>query len=719
MDVTQQIQAAAMSGLSKGEFEALIGRKLTDSEIETFSKTKAIYKLKEQKRKSEKKYEHLNVNERVWKFRDKMAAIDNEMDIAFQNVDKNRKQFAKQSVENFIQTYLMDILFEEPPSENFKLALKQMEKALLDSRPYNIELPRGSGKTTAAEAMLLYMLAFGIRKFLVIISNNARSATGILKDIWRVISEKETAFAQDFPEICKPFELCNGATRRRQLYKGIPTEIQKNASNIVFPRLKIDGKELPTSGSVVTVRGITSGIRGMKVGTLRPDAVILDDLQNASMAANPAQVEKIMEIINKDVMNLSSKGKLAVLMTSTPIWADDLCEKIENDVSWKTTKYRAIIEYPTDIQKYGNDGLWGQYFKIFDKENITDSSHEESLQFYKDHFNEMNEGAKIFANRYKESDGHISGIQALLEKRHTIGENAFEAEMQMRPKKMSFALEISAKNILQRIGKNPQLVVPEGYLFVAAATDLNVSYAMTTTIIAFKRDLTSCVLYHGITKVHIDQKLNDIDYNQRVYDKLIEIGNELKSFGVKINGWGIDAGGRNWSTVCEFAKNSMSLVNIPACAMAGKASHIFNPFVKSRLRDAIGRTVLCGDAKEQAIAGSGVKYMFFDSDVYRETAQRAFLSPLGSQGGCQLYNGTPEEHTDFAQQVSNEQIKFVKHRPDGRNEYYWTSREPHDYLDTCSMCFAIASSQGISGSNINRGISLNKQNRHRRRFKIV
>ena len=89
----------------------------------------------------------------------------------------------------------MDVLFEDPPSENFKIALRQMEKALLDSRPYNIELPRGSGKTTAAEAMLLYMLAFGLRKFLVIISNNARSATCILKDIWRVISEKDTAFA--------------------------------------------------------------------------------------------------------------------------------------------------------------------------------------------------------------------------------------------------------------------------------------------------------------------------------------------------------------------------------------------------------------------------------------------------------------------------------------------------------------------------------------------
>lgn len=174
----------------------------------------------------------------------------------------------------------------------------------------------------------------------------------------------------------------------------------------------------------------------------------------------------------------------------------------------------------------------------------------------------------------------------------------------------------------------------------------------------------------------------------------------MKSYGVRIDGWGIDAGGRNWDAVCEFAKNSSHLCGIPSCAMAGRASHMFNPGMRSRLRDAIGRTILCGDTKEQTKAGSGYKYMFFDSDVYRECAQRAFLTALGAPGGCQLYNGTTDEHADFAQQVTAERIKFVKHKPDGRNEYYWTSDPTHDYLDTCAMCFAIASSQGINGETV-------------------
>ena len=52
------------------------------------------------------------------------------------------------------------------------------------------------------------------------------------------------------------------------------------------------------------------------------------------------------------------------------------------------------------------------------------------MNFYKEHRKEMDEGSVLFApERFKPEDGHISGLQALLEKRHTIGDAAFQAEM--------------------------------------------------------------------------------------------------------------------------------------------------------------------------------------------------------------------------------------------------------------------------------------------------
>jgi len=137
---------------------------------------------------------------------------------------------------------------------------------------------------------VLWLLATGRRKFCVIVSNNARAAGNILKDICIPVLEKETDFAQDFPEICLPFQVCNGSFRRRQLYRGRSTDIEKNAGVLRLATIYKDDVELPCSGSVVTVRGVTSGIRGLKVGRLRPDTVILDDLQSSELASSPEQV---------------------------------------------------------------------------------------------------------------------------------------------------------------------------------------------------------------------------------------------------------------------------------------------------------------------------------------------------------------------------------------------------------------------------------------------
>jgi hypothetical protein len=163
---------------------------------------------------------------------------------------------------------------------------------------------------------------------------------------------------------------------------------------------------------------------------MRPDLVILDDLQTSEDAENSASVDKLLNIIKKDVMNLAGKGKLAVLQTATPICPEDLTEKISNDVNWKTTKFPSIIKWPKDIVENGDKSLWSQYFKIYDKENVADTNHTESLNFYREHQSEMDEGSEVFnPNRFKKSDGHISALQALLEKRHIIGDAAFQAEM--------------------------------------------------------------------------------------------------------------------------------------------------------------------------------------------------------------------------------------------------------------------------------------------------
>lgn len=169
-----------------------------------------------------------------------------------------------------------------------------------------------------------------------------------------------------------PFQICDGSFRRKQTYRGELIEKAFNSSIIQLPVIKKDGVQLPNTGGILTVKGLGSGIRGLKVGKLRPDVVVCDDWQTSETADNPEQIQKMLDLLHKDVMNLSAKGKIAILFTATPIQPEDLVEQIERDINWKTTKYKAIIQFPDDIIESPDDGLWMQYFKMYDGESMDD-----------------------------------------------------------------------------------------------------------------------------------------------------------------------------------------------------------------------------------------------------------------------------------------------------------------------------------------------------------
>lgn len=113
------------------------------------------------------------------------------------------------------------------------------------------------------------------------------------------------------------------------MYKGRDCAIERNSTTISLARIVDEnGNECPTFGSIITCRGVTSGLRGMRQGKIRPDVVLVDDIQSHETAHSPEQVEKLEDILKRDVMNLSSGRKMAVICTATPIADGDLTEKL-------------------------------------------------------------------------------------------------------------------------------------------------------------------------------------------------------------------------------------------------------------------------------------------------------------------------------------------------------------------------------------------------------
>jgi len=66
----------------------------------------------------------------------------------------------------------------------------------------------------------------------------------------------------------------------------------------------------------------------------------------------------------------------------------------------------------------------------------------------------------------------------------------------MKPKRISLALDLASSVVNSRQMDVHELAVPDGYIFTAAATDLNTAYAASTAVVAFKPDMTAHVVHY-------------------------------------------------------------------------------------------------------------------------------------------------------------------------------------------------------------------------------
>lgn len=106
------------------------------------------------------------------------------------------------------------------------------------------------------------------------------------------------------------------------------------------------------------------------------------------------------------------------------------------------------------------------------------------------------------------------------------------------------------------------LEIPHDTQMTVASIDLNVSHCLTTVIVAWDKNLTGTVIYHDIHKCRIPSSLPETEYHRQVYQLLTDYTQKLKSYNLKNLMLAVDAGGANFSAVCDFCRNSKSIVGL-------------------------------------------------------------------------------------------------------------------------------------------------------------
>jgi hypothetical protein len=416
-----------------------------------------------------------------------------------------RRQACRLDLNKFLVSYFPDSTGLKPFSEDHGSVIGHEQQCVLYGGWFLNLVYRGFAKTTIGENTIIWATAYGHWKFPPLFGATSSDAEKMLESIKSELSENDRLY-EDFPEICHPIRCLEGKSQRcaSQTYSihcdacgGVPalkedetvcpacggagsipslTHIGWSGDTIVYPTLKMprgfnavggpaEGAQLvdaPSSGAIITARGLTASTRGMRHkrpdGTQqRPDGFLIDDPQTDESAASPLQVQKGLSRIRKSILKLGGHSKrIAGIVNATVIEPNDVTEHLadpKENPAWQVERIKMVRAWAGAIgrrtetrlylgAKVGGDAhkkLWlGEYQKIrnsFDRGDAHDQkrARKEATALYKKNRKKMDAGCEVSWEHCFEADVEISAIQHAYNMLIDDGEEVFASECQNQP----------------------------------------------------------------------------------------------------------------------------------------------------------------------------------------------------------------------------------------------------------------------------------------------
>ena len=594
--------------------------------------------------------------------------------------------------------YCRSLLDHRPSPIIRECLVDKIRDVILHGGQLVVEIYRGGGKTSWLVIGITWGILYGHCDFPLDIAASHPLAKAVRKMIVDLLTTSDAILA-DFPAVPTALRKMNGAVQKglSLTYNGENVGFVSSDAYLRLPMLKgKDGAPIePACGAVLACRGIGASVRGLNINGKRPGLILIDDPQTQKDAASAASVQRIDDYIHADVMNLAANTETpSVFIAITPQRVGDLAQRIADRTihpNWSVTICPFLLSLPKDF-----DDLAAEFCDAF------------NIDAANDDFQRTGSRAWYVANRERfaaatpadplafDKNTEVDAIHHALVKYASSGRDAFYAEYQLVVKREEHAFQLTPDLVISRVRKGVDMrTIPDGTVLTVAATDINPSYALSTLVVAFDVKLTGFITLYRAEPIKIAGFSNDTEFSARLFDALSRHARDIAAQGVKVDRWGIDAGGRQFDAVTRFAPLARGVV-CPgeATAMLGRGGRNWNPYVRSRIRSAINGTVRCRDMQ-------GRTWLAFNADEKKEAVQRAFVSEPGAPGGLSVFD-SGARHVELAIQMSNERIRTKTKVPsyDGLDRWaiVWESKEPHDFLDCGAMCYALAGDENLTGT---------------------
>ena len=411
---------------------------------------------------------HLTEEERVARRRKQKQAWDTRLIKAGQEIrgeewlnllagiDWDRRLACRRDLGLFCREYLPN-LFYLSWSLDQRRCIKKAETVMLDDGAFALAMPRAGGKTAMVRGAITWATAYGHKRFPYNIGSNDSKSLQTLKAI-KTFLYSSPKLLQDFPEITWGVRQTNNSFHgtKGQVFNGCNTHIEWGANSIRFPCFLLPEEDaavylahdpesvhplpdrpelwIPRQAGVnIGTAGIGGSIRGeaethpVLLEQPRPDVVILDDIQKDQAAESPAQVEKLILLIDGAIAGLAGPGgHIAGLMPCTVTKKGDVSDTYlsqEKKPEWRGERCKLVSHWPdgitdTQISLESEAGLlWTEYlemkresYRLFEahsrdcehcRENLADPCRQGKriqyapTKFYEDRRFSMDEGFEV------------------------------------------------------------------------------------------------------------------------------------------------------------------------------------------------------------------------------------------------------------------------------------------------------------------------------------
>ena len=183
--------------------------------------------------------------------------------------------------------------------------------------------PRGHAKSTLVSLVVpLWWLAYGLKKYIILVADTSHQAESFLQAIITEIEENE-ALKKDFPHL-KP-----ALDQKGQL-------------------VAWRDRGITLLDATVEAYGAGKAIRGARKKQFRPDAVIVDDLENDSHVNTKEQRDKLDSWFLRALLNLGDVNT-DFLMVGTVIHHDSVLARRLNDPAWEAKVWKAFSDNGTAL----------------------------------------------------------------------------------------------------------------------------------------------------------------------------------------------------------------------------------------------------------------------------------------------------------------------------------------------------------------------------------